>query len=259
MFAVRGEAQRVEVGRWLSLEFLMRVLGEQANLPRRHGSDDTYSDNTLEKYDMSESRGVSSLDLEKAEAPEDNELLSEDSWATFRSAVLTVLYPSNERSDITSMVQLLCTQLTTPDKKGGRQLTKLLRCNLGGATGLKPTAVGRSVSKVYTDNDWAQDPKSRTFASSAVILKEGWRIHAQPRGQAVTSLSSCEAGLYAAFGGFEEAVLIKAAIGLLQLESVKIQLMMDNSAARQVCHKRRVGKHKRLEMRALYLQEAVLR
>lgn len=78
-------------------------------------------------------------------------------------------------------MRLLCSRSKTPDQKDERQLKKLLRCvqdTKYDATEFKANGVDTSVLKIYTDSDWARDPKSSKSTSVVVILNDGCRIHA---------------------------------------------------------------------------------
>ena len=62
--------------------------------------------------------------LDKACIEGDNKELSEEQASRFRSSVLTLLYLSNERTNIQSTVRLLCTKLKSPTALEMRQLKK---------------------------------------------------------------------------------------------------------------------------------------
>ena len=81
----------------------------------------------LKKLEMSDCKGSVSPKLDKSCIEGDNEELSEEQATRFRSAVLTLLYLSNERTDIQSTVRLLCTKLKSPTALEMRQLKRLLR------------------------------------------------------------------------------------------------------------------------------------
>ena len=76
---------------------------------------------------MSDCKGSVSPKLDKACIDGDSEELGEEQVSRFRSAVLTLLYLSNERTDIQSTVRLLCTKLKSPTALEMRQLKRLLR------------------------------------------------------------------------------------------------------------------------------------
>ena len=54
--------------------------------------------------------------LDKASMDGDNEEIDEEQTARFRSSVLTLLYLSNERTDIQSTVRFLCTKLKSQQR-----------------------------------------------------------------------------------------------------------------------------------------------
>ena len=107
--------------------------------------------------------------LDKACINGDNEELSEEQTSRFRSSVLTLLYLSNERTDIQSTVRL-CTKLKSPTALEMRQLKRLLRYVKGtedmsivfemrDSNDRREQLVVRL--EVYTDSDWASDQMTR--------------------------------------------------------------------------------------------------
>ena len=77
---------------------------------------------------MSECKGSVSPTLNKACIDGDGEAVSEEQTSRFRSSMLTLLYLSNERTDIHSTIRLLwCTKLKSPTALEMRQLKRLLR------------------------------------------------------------------------------------------------------------------------------------
>lgn len=143
--------------------------------------------------------------------------------------------------------------LKSTDQKDERQLKKLLRYvqdRKHTATEFMPNGVGPGVLKVYTVSDWAQGPNNRTSTSSAINLSVGCRSHTHSRGPPLVALL-CETKSYAACEGLKKAILVKAAMGFVNTCSMNIELLVDNSATRQVCHKCGVGEQKHLEIRAI--------
>ena len=167
---------------------------------------------------MSECKGNVSPKLDKACIDGDSEELSEEQTSRFRSSVLTLLYLSNERTDIQSTVRLLCTKLKKSTALEMRQLKRLLRYVKG--TEDMSTAFEMRDSNdrreqlikrldVYPDSDWVSDQTSRKSTSGAVIMAGGMRLHAHSRGQASVALSSCEAEVMAASEGIVEALSLQ--------------------------------------------------
>ena len=81
----------------------------------------------LSKLEMSDCKESVSPKFDKSCIEGDNEELGEEQATRFRSAVLTLLYLSNERTDIQSTVRLLCTKLKSPTALEMRQLKRLSR------------------------------------------------------------------------------------------------------------------------------------
>ena len=124
----------------------------------------------LKKLEMGECKPSVSPKLDKACIDGDSEELSEEQTSKFRSTVLTLLYLSNERTDIQSAVRLLCTKLKNPTALEIRQLKRLLR-NVKGTEDMSTVFEMRDSNdrreqlvkrlEVYTDSDWASDQTTR--------------------------------------------------------------------------------------------------
>ena len=67
---------------------------------------------------MRECKGSVSPKLDKACIDGDGEEVSEEQTSRFGSSVVTLLYLSNERTDIQSTIRLLCTKLKRSDSVG---------------------------------------------------------------------------------------------------------------------------------------------
>ena len=85
----------------------------------------------LKKLEMSDCKGSVSPKLDKACIDGDNEELSEEQTSRFRSSVLTVLYLSNERTDIQSTIRLLCTKLKSPTTVGDETIETTIEVRQG--------------------------------------------------------------------------------------------------------------------------------
>ena len=149
-----------------------------------------YLQSALTKLEMSDCKGSVSPKLDKSCIEGDNEELSEEQASRFRSAVLTLLYLSNERTDIQSTVRLLCTKWKSPTVLEMRQLKRLLRYvnnteDMSTVFEMRDNSDrrGQTVKRleVYTDSCWASDQVTRKSTSGAVIMAEGMRLHAHSR------------------------------------------------------------------------------
>ena len=144
----------------------------------------------LKKLEMSVCKGSVSPKLDKSCIEGDNEELSEEQVSRFRSEVLTLLYFSNERTDIQSTGRWLCTKLKSPTVLDMRPLKRVLRCvknteDMSTFFEMRDNSDrrGRMVKRleVYTDSDWMSDQVTRKSTSGAVIMAEGMRLHAHSR------------------------------------------------------------------------------
>ena len=77
-----------------------------------------YLQSALNKLEMCDFKGSVSPKLDKACIDGDSEELDEGQTSTCRSSALTLLYLSNERTDIQSTVRLLCTKVEKSDSVG---------------------------------------------------------------------------------------------------------------------------------------------
>ena len=220
----------------------------------------------LKKLEMSDCKGSISPKLDKSCIEGDNEELSEEQTSRFSSSVLTLVYLSNERTDIQSTVRLLCTKLKSLTALEMRQLKRLLRYVKG--TEDMSTVFemldnndrrGQMVKRleVYTDSDWASDQVTRKSTSGAVIMAEGMKLHAHSRGQASVALSSCEAEVMAASEGIKEALLLQEVLMFVGSGHYEIEIKVDSSAAHAFFHRRGVGRMKHIHSRILVLQDLI--
>ena len=178
--------------------------------------------------------------------------------------MLTLLYLSNERTDIQSTVRLMCTKLKNPTALEMRQLKRLLRY-VKGTEDMSTVFEVRDNNdrreqlvkrlEVYTDSDWASEQTSQKSTSGAVIMVEGMRLHAHSRGQAAVALSTCEAEVMAASQGIKEALMLQEVLMFAGLGHYEIEVKVDSNAAHAFFHRRGVGRMKHIDPRILWLQD----
>ena len=125
---------------------------------------------------------------------------------------------------------------------------------------LKPigTEKGKVHLRGYSDADWADDSSSRRSKTSGHIRADGCPLFGFIRKQGATATSSAVAGFYAATGVAEELLMFKEIITFLGYE-VDAELMLDANAAKGIALRLGCGRIKHLEVRSLWLQEAVSR
>ena len=111
---------------------------------------------------------------------------------------------------------------------------------------------------VYSDSDWAGCLRTRKSTSGGVLTFQGGILKTWSSTQASIAQSSGEAEYYA---------LVRAASESLGMQSLmrdmgwdaKIRLLVDSSAAKSIASRTGLGKPRHLEIKFLWLQEAVRR
>jgi len=179
----------------------------------------------------------------------------------YRSLAATINFLALDRPDLQFTAGVLGRTMAKPTvrswsnlKKTGRYLVahprvvyKYFPCGLGDARELL----------AYGDSDWAGCHSTRKSVSGGAATLAGGLIKSWSSRQATRALSSGEAEFYASS---------KAAIEVLGLESLMKDLgwpieskrvLADSDACRGVASRRGVGKVRHIELKRLWLQEAV--
>ena len=89
----------------------------------------------------------------------------------------------------------------------------------------------------YSDSEWAGQHGSRKSASSdssGCLVIDGILLYSSSRTQGLIALSSAEAEVYAAVGTCCDAIYMKRCLEFVFEQTVSIQPLIDNSAARQI-------------------------
>ena len=143
---------------------------------------------------------------------EESEPLSQYQHHRYRSQVARCLFLSQDRADITFIVNELCQNMSSPNQQSLAKLKRLARYlkQLGQIFGY-----GRLVEDVttFTDSDWAGWKETRKSSSAGVIMLGGHALEAYTRKQKMIARSSAEAELYAAALGSSES---KGIVSLLR-------------------------------------------
>ena len=109
----------------------------------------------------------------------------------------------------------------------------------------------------YSDSDWAGHHGSRKSASSGCLVIDGILLYSSSRTQGLIALSSAEAEVYAAVSTCCDAIYMMRCLEFVFEQSVGIQLLIDNSAARQILMRAGVGRVRHLSVKILWLQQQV--
>ena len=109
------------------------------------------------------------------------------------------------------------------------------------------------VLELFSDSDWAAHKATRRSVSACMIFFQGCMLHASSRTQRVVALSSAEAELHSACDG----ILLKHCIVFCLDRPIRLKLILDNSAARQVLFRSGVGRIRHLSCLILRIQQYV--
>ena len=107
------------------------------------------------------------------------------------------------------------------------------------------------VLELFSDSDWAAHKATRRSVSACMIFFQGCMLHASSRTQRVVALSSAGAELHSAVSCVCDGILLKHCIVFCLDRPVRLKLILDNSAARQVLYRSGVGRIRQLSCRIL--------
>ena len=110
---------------------------------------------------------------------------------------------------------------------------------------------------VYTDSDWAGCRATRKSTSGGVVMIGGGIIKSWSKTQGPVALSSGEAEYYSMVKGTVEGLGLQTLARDLGW-SLGLRLFVDSSAAKAIASRKGLGKVRHLEVRHLWLQQAVL-
>ena len=109
----------------------------------------------------------------------------------------------------------------------------------------------------YSDSDWAGHHGSRKSASSGCLVMDGILLYSSSRTQGLIALSSAVAEVYAAVSTSCDAIYMVRCLEFVFQQNVTIQLLADNSAARQILMRSGVGRVRHRSVKILWLEQQV--
>ena len=109
---------------------------------------------------------------------------------------------------------------------------------------------------VYTDSDWAGCRATRKSTSGGLVLLGGGILKSWSKTQGPVALSSGEAEYYSMVRGTVEGIGLQTLAKDLGWD-LELRLFVDSSAAKSIASRKGLGKVRHLEVRHLWLQQAV--
>ena len=183
--------------------------------------------------------------------------------STFRSAVGVLLYMASDLVECQFTIRHLARCMATPTSRGWEILKHLVcyllgRSEFGLLLNLEQFKYDERMKLLaYSDSDWAGHHGSRKSASSGCLTIDGILLYSSSRTQGLIALSSAEAEVYAAVSTCCDAIYMKRCLEFVFEQNVSIQLLIDNSAARQILMRAGVGRVRHLSVKILWLQQQV--
>ena len=183
--------------------------------------------------------------------------------SVFRSAVGVLLYMASDLVECQFTIRHLARCMASPTSRAFEVLRHLViyllgRSEYGLLLSLEQYKYDERMRlHAYSDSDWAGHHGSRKSASSGCLVIDGILLYSSSRTQGLIALSSAEAEVYAAVSTCCDAIYMMRCLEFVFEQSVGIQLLIDNSAARQILMRSGVGRVRHLSVKILWLQQQV--
>ena len=189
---------------------------------------------------------------------EKSESLGQIQQQKYRSQVARCLFLSQDRADITFIVNELCQSMSNPTQQSLAKLKRLaryLKCERQWGQVFK---YGKTIEEVttFTDSDWASCKETRKSSSAGVVMLGEHTLKAYTRKQKIIARSSAEAELYAAALGASELKAIVSLMRDLGYEKRPV-LAIDAKATEHILHRQGIGKLKHIDVAYLWIQDEV--
>ena len=179
----------------------------------------------------------------------------------YRSIVASVNYMATDQPDLQYACKEACRDMSAPTEASWQKLKKIARYLVGRERVVwrYPWKVGHGRWRVCVDSDWAGDVETRKSTSGGLIMLGDHCIKSWSTTQSVPALSSCEAEYYALVDGASRALGLQAAARELGIavEDLTIEAATDSSAAKSYASRRGAGRVRHVEVKQLWLQQAV--
>ena len=212
-----------------------------------------------------------------------DELLQDDRYGKYRTALGILLYIGPDRPDILYTVKVLSSRTTTPREHEWSLLCHLVRylkthddrgllytTSWPGRTleqrclqvdePLQPQETeenpfgGDHLLESVSDASWSSEP-GRLSVSCSIVYLNGNPIYITNKMQKCVVLSSCEAEMHGSLLSLQEAILIKAVLEFLTGKNCKLIHRVDSSSCRALLNREGLGGLKHVDISYLWCQE----
>ena len=194
-----------------------------------------------------------------SEVKEGNKL-SGESLRIYRAGVGIALYLSYDRTDVQFAVRELTKDMKEPTDGSLHKLHRLARYLQGtkdyGVWLPKDGEV--EILKVHSDTDWANCKKTRKSCACAMFEVGGCLLFSYARSLQMLCLSSGEAEFNGGVAACSEGLFMKEVFAFIGFP-LQMEVYLDSSAARGVFQRQGVGRIRHLEVKSLWVQDALHR
>ena len=177
----------------------------------------------------------------------------------FRAIAARANYLAADRADLQYAVKEACRGMATPLASDVSKMKRIARY-LVGVPALKmrsgPESYDDDKIIAYVDSDWAGCRKTRRSTSGGMLVVGGMLVRSWSSTQAVVATSSGEAEYYALVRGSAEAIGLQSILGELGWD-LKVEVRVDSSAAKAISSRVGLGKTRHVEVKFLWVQDAV--
>ena len=190
----------------------------------------------------------------------DEEKLDKTKATQYRAIAARANYLAQDRFDIQFAAKQICREMSSPTVGSWRRLKRLGRYLLQYPTVTwrfeKNVGIEGAILDTFTDSDWAGCTRSRRSTSAGLVVVNGCLVKSWSSTQSTIALSSGEAEYYAAVKAAAEALAIQRVAAELGWQ-LGIRIWIDSSAAKSISSRIGIGKVRHLEVKYLWLQDAL--
>ena len=224
----------------------------QVRLPEAYWSD------ILEEVGLASARAARTPGDPQRKADE-TPALGPEEHALYRRIVGKLLWAASIRVDLAYITKELARQVQSPSYSDWMRLRRVLRYVRGTQDYvLQLTGHEEPLEQqvlVYSDADYAMSA-DRKSTSGGVVFFQGVILTTWSRTQPVVALSTAESELVAMSSAAQEGLLVRHVLEELGERPI-LRLLTDSSSARAIVWRRGVGKVKHMQVRWLWLQDAL--
>jgi hypothetical protein len=197
----------------------------------------------------------------ETEAEDEKVYLTSEEGTKFRGHAARANFLGLDRADIQFATKEACRGMAKPTERDTVKMKRLVRY-LVGAKKLEMKYVQTTDDHphidAYGDSGWAGCRSSRKSTSGGILCIGGSNVKSWSSTQGSIAQSSAEAEYYSLIKLGAEALGVQALAEDLGW-SMRIKLWTDSSAAKSAASRRGLGKMRHMEIKFLWLQEAVRR